>query len=60
MNAYSWLIVHLGLFMQDESLEASRLAGLIELGLAEMSMGHRTEEEFRDLLEESLAVTEKV
>lgn len=36
----SWLISHLGLFVQDESPDASRLAGLIELDLA-LRLVHR-------------------
>ena len=51
-----WLVRNLGLFLSPPSKEApddaSELAGTIELGLAEMSKGHRTEEEFRALVGE--------
>lgn len=51
-----WLVRNLGLFIsppsEDAPDDASEIAGTLELGLAEMSKGHRTEEEFRALVEE--------
>lgn len=47
-----WLAPHLGLFISLPGNNASELAATIELGLAEMTNGHRTEDEFRDLLKE--------
>lgn len=59
-----WLVRNLGLFLsppsKDAPDDASELAGTIELGLAEMSKGHRTEEEFRALVEEFIRSREFV
>lgn len=49
-----WLAPNLGLFLSLPPNNASELAATIELGLAEISKGHRTEEEFRTLLRESI------
>ena len=47
-----WLAPNLGLFLSLPPNDASELAGTIELGLAEMTEGHRTEAEFRTLVKE--------
>jgi len=45
-----WLVPHLYEFLTLPPCSASELAGIIELGLAEMSNGQCTEEDFRSLL----------
>ena len=47
-----WMAPNLGLFLSLPPNDASELAGAIELGLAEMTKGHRTEEEFKTLIKE--------
>lgn len=45
-----WLVPHLYEFLTLLPCSASELAGVIELGLAEMSSGQCAEEDFRSLL----------
>lgn len=45
-----WLVPHLYEFLTLPPCSASELAGVIELGLAEMSSGQCAEEDFRSLL----------
>jgi len=47
-----WLAPNLGLFLLLPPNDASELAATIELGLAEMTKGDRTEDEFRTLVKE--------
>ena len=47
-----WVAARFGLFVTLPQGDARDLYGTIELGLAEMSIGHRTEEEFRALVRE--------
>lgn len=47
-----WLAPNLGVFLSLPPNDASELAATIELGLAEMTKGHRTEEEFQTLVKE--------
>ena len=46
-----WLVSHLYEFLTLPPCSASELAGTIELGLAEMSSGQCSEDDFRSLLE---------
>lgn len=43
-----WIVSHWGDLLPPSS--ASELAGILELGLAEMSSGHLSETEFRELI----------
>ncbi len=45
-----WLVPHLYEFLSLPPCSASELAGIIELGLAEMSNGQCSENDFRSLL----------
>jgi len=45
-----WLVPHLYEFLTLPPSSASELAGIIELGLAEISNGQSSEEDFRSLL----------
>jgi hypothetical protein len=45
-----WLVPHLYEFLTLPTSSASELAGVVELGLAEMSSGQCSEEDFRSLL----------
>ena len=45
-----WFVPHLYEFLTLPPCGASELAGIIELGLAEMSNGQSSEEDFRSLL----------
>jgi len=47
-----WLVPHLYEFLTLPPCSASELAGVIELGLAEMSSGRCSEDDFRSLLKE--------
>jgi len=46
----NWLLSNLGQILNLPSSPARDLAGDIELGLAEMSNGHRTESEFKSIM----------
>lgn len=46
----NWLLSNLGQILNLPPSPARDLAGDIELGLAEMSNGHRTESEFKSML----------
>ena len=45
-----WLVPHLYEFLTLPPCSAAELAGIVELGLAEMSRGQSSEEDFRSLL----------
>jgi hypothetical protein len=45
-----WFVPHLYEFLALPPCGASELAGIVELGLAEMSSGQSSEEDFRSLL----------
>lgn len=47
-----WLVPHLYEFLTLPPCSASELAGVIELGLAELSIGQRSEHDFRAMLQE--------
>lgn len=49
-----WLVPRLVLFLSVPYHVASKLAGLVELGLAEMSIGHCSEDEFKASLKRFL------
>jgi hypothetical protein len=48
----TWVVAHLGRLLADPHSTSYRLAGTVELGLAELAAGDITEDEFRDLLVE--------
>ena len=55
-----WLAPNLGLFLSLPPNDASELAATIELGLAEMTKGDRTEDEFRTLVEEFIGSRDSI
>lgn len=47
-----WLVPHLYEFLTLPPCSASELAGVVELGLAELSIGQHSEHDFRAMLQE--------
>ncbi len=43
-----WLLQSDSLLMQEPASEVARLAGLIDLGIVEISRGHMSEDEFKE------------
>lgn len=52
-----WLVPRLPALLHSPDADVTELVGTVELGLAEMSIGARSEEEFRALLRESIPIT---
>lgn len=49
-DVQEWLVPRLGIFLADPHSTASELAGLLELGFADIAAGEADEREFRDLI----------
>lgn len=47
-----WLVPNLGFFLEEPGSPEAELAWTVELGRDEMSIGHRSEDEFRQMLRE--------
>ena len=49
-DVQEWLVPRLGIFLADPHSTASELAGLLELGFADIAADEADEREFRDLI----------
>ena len=59
-DVQEWLVPRLGVFLADARSTASRLAGLFELGFADISAGEAVEDELRELVKEFLRENETI
>ena len=59
-DVQEWLVPRLGIFLVDLHCTASELAGLLELGFADVAMGEADEEELRDLISDFLRANETI
>lgn len=59
-DVQEWLVPHLGIFLVDLHSTASELAGLLEVGFADVAAGETDEEELRQLIGDFLRANETI
>ena len=59
-DVQEWLVPRLGIFLADPRSTASQLAGLFELGFADIAAGEADEDELRELVKECLRENETI